>query len=58
MVAIEKDIDVQSAVESVFNMILSSINRYFEAKACLPKFDPQTDVLVSKYVRGIECVCR
>ena len=56
--AIEKNLDVQSAVQFVFTMIQSAVNRYLEVKASVPKFDPETDELVSKYARGIECCTR
>lgn len=56
--AIEKDIDVQAAIEIVLIMIQSTIDRYFEVKAYLLKFDPKTDELVSRYAIGIDCVCR
>ena len=58
VVAIEKNIDVQSSIEIVLSMIQSTINRYFEIKANLPKFDSKTDELVPTYINGIEYVCR
>ena len=58
MVAIEKNIDVQSAIETVLSMIESTINRYFEVKANLPKFDSKTNELIPTYLNGIGYVCR
>ncbi|KAF6227937.1 hypothetical protein HO133_007665 [Letharia lupina] len=57
VVAVEKKLDVQSAIQFVFVMIQSAIDHYFEARKRVPKFDPKTDDLVSRYIRGIECFC-
>lgn len=55
--AIEKNLDVQSAVQFVWAMVLSAIHRYFEVKARMPKFDSNTNELVSRYINAGECVC-
>ena len=57
VVAIEKGIPVQSAITYVSVMVQEAVNRYHESLKQIPKFDPEVDALVSKYVRGIECVC-
>ncbi len=38
-------------------MVQEAVNRYHESLKQIPKFDPEIDALVSKYIRGIECVC-
>ncbi|MCJ1345756.1 hypothetical protein MMC31_003965 [Peltigera leucophlebia] len=54
IVCIEKKIPVQSAIEYVFVMFESAIRRWLDARAQIPKFDPQTDEIVSKYFEGLE----
>ena len=50
--------DVQSAIQFVFTMIQSAVDRFLELKVRVPKFDPETDELVSRYTQGIECCTR
>ena len=57
VVAIEKGVPVQSAITFVSDMVQEAVDRYHESIKQIPKFDPEIDALVSKYVRGIECVC-
>ena len=38
-------------------MVQAVADRYFEALELVPKYDPDTDELVSKYIQGAECVC-
>ena len=57
VVAIEKGIPVQSAITYVFVMVQEAVNRYQESLEQIPKFDPEIDAIVLKYVRGIEYVC-
>ena len=56
--AVEKDIDVKSAIELVFDQIQTTIDHYFEVKAHIPAFDAITDELVSRFERGLQCACR
>ncbi|MCJ1269585.1 hypothetical protein MMC22_009477 [Lobaria immixta] len=56
IVSITKDIPVQVALEYVFLMFQWAIDRWFELRSQIPKFDAETDEIVSKYVRGLERV--
>ena len=38
-------------------MVQAAVDRYFEALELIPKYDPDTDELVSKHIQGVECVC-
>ena len=38
-------------------MVQAAADRYFEALELIPKHDPDTDELVSKYIQEVECVC-
>lgn len=58
IVCIQKKIPVQSAIEYVFVMIESAVRRWFDVRAQIPKFDPHTDEIVSKYIEEIECSTR
>lgn len=42
----------------VFHMFQEAVNRWFELHSQIPKFDPETDEIVSKYVRGVERMAR
>lgn len=35
-------------------MLESAIRRWLDVRGQVPKFDPQTDAIVSKYVEGLE----
>lgn len=56
--SVTKDIPVQLAMDYVFLMYKWAINRWFELRSQVPKFDPETDEIVSKYVRGLEKMVR
>ena len=56
--SITKDIPVQVALEYVFLMFQQAIDRWFELRSQIPKFDAETDEIVSKYVRGLERMAR
>lgn len=56
--SIEKDIPVQAAITYVYIMCKSAMDRYFELRAAVPSFDPETDEIVAKYVRGTEWTVR
>lgn len=45
-------------MEYVFLMYQWAVNRWFELRSQIPKFDSDTDEIVSKYVRGIEQLVR
>lgn len=49
---------MQVALEYVFLMFQWAIDRWFELRSQIPKFDAETDEIVSKYVRGLERVAR
>lgn len=39
-------------------MCKSAMNRYFELRAAVPSFDPETDKIVAEYLRGVEWMVR
>lgn len=54
VVSIQKNITVQAAMEYVFSMILSAIERFFEECARVPSFGPTIDPIVQAYIKGVE----
>ncbi|CAG7846754.1 Alpha-muurolene synthase {ECO:0000269/PubMed:19400802, ECO:0000269/PubMed:20889795}; AltName: Full=Gamma-muurolene synthase; {ECO:0000269/PubMed:19400802, ECO:0000269/PubMed:20889795}; AltName: Full=Germacrene-A synthase; {ECO:0000269/PubMed:19400802, ECO:0000269/PubMed:20889795} [Serendipita indica DSM 11827] len=54
IVAINKNITVQAAMEYVMGMIDSAIERFFEECANVPSFGPEVDPLVQAYIKGVE----
>ncbi|MCJ1468394.1 hypothetical protein MMC07_007022 [Pseudocyphellaria aurata] len=54
IVSVTKDIPVQIAMEYVFLMYQWAVNQWFQLLTQIPKFDPETDEIVSKYIRGLE----
>lgn len=54
IVCIEKKISVQSAIEYVFVMLESVVHCWSDLRTQIPKFDPQTDGIVSIYFEGLE----
>lgn len=56
--AITKDIPVQVAIEYVFLMYQWAVDRWFELRSQVPKFDPETDEILSKYIQGVEQMAR
>lgn len=42
----------------VYIMCKSAIQRYFDLRAAIPSFDPTTDEVIAKYVKGTEWVVR
>lgn len=42
----------------LFQMLQEAVNRWFELHLQIPKFDPETDEIVSKYVQGVERMAR
>lgn len=58
VVAINKNITVQAALEYVMGMIESAIDRFFEECAKVPSFGPEIDPKVQAYVKGVELYLR
>lgn len=58
IVAEENKLLVESAIEDLFLMVKSAINRWREAHGWILKFDPKTDDVVSKYVHALELYTR
>lgn len=54
VVAINKNITVQAAMEYAMGMIDSAIARFFEECANVPSFGPNVDPLVQAYIKGVE----
>ncbi len=54
IVCIEKKIPVQSAIEYVFVMLESAVRCLSDLRSQIPKFDPQTDGIVSIYFEGLD----
>lgn len=45
-------------MEYAFLMYRGAVSRWFELRAKIPKFDLETDEIMSKYVRGMELMVR
>jgi hypothetical protein len=58
VVSIQKNINVQSAVEYVHSMVLSAIDRFFTECARVPSFGPEVDPIVQSYIKGVELYIR
>ena len=54
VVAINKNITVQAAMEYAMGMIDSAIARFFEECANVPSFGPEVDPKVHAYIKGVE----
>lgn len=54
VVAINKNITVQAAMEYAMGMIESAIARFFEECAKVPSFGPEIDPKVQAYIKGVE----
>lgn len=54
VVAINKNITVQAAMEYAMGMIDSAISRFFEECANVPSFGPDVDPKVHAYIKGVE----
>ncbi|KAG8812881.1 hypothetical protein FRC17_001771 [Serendipita sp. 399] len=54
VVAINKNITVQAAMEYVMSMLDSAIERFFEEWANVPSFGPEIDQKVQAYIKGLE----
>jgi hypothetical protein len=54
VVAINKNITVQAAMEYAMGMIDSAINRFFEECSNVPSFGPDVDPKVQAYIKGVE----
>lgn len=56
--ALEKSLPVQVALEYVYLMFQSAVSRFENAKAQIPTLELESQEIVSKYVDGLEFLCR
>src|SRR5262249_19830217 len=54
VVAINKNVTVQAAMEYAMGMVDSAINRFFEECANVPSFGPEIDPKIQAYIKGVE----
>lgn len=54
IVAMEKEISIQAALEHVQDMIVEATQRFWNGVAKVPSFGPKMDPIVQKYVKGLE----
>ena len=54
MVAMQRDLSVQAAIDFVYSMILDAIARFWRERKKVPSFGEEIDPIVSKYLRGVE----
>ncbi|MCJ1347352.1 hypothetical protein MMC31_005575 [Peltigera leucophlebia] len=57
VVALEKGLPVQVALEYVYLMFQSAVSRFENAKFQIPTLDPENHEIVSKYVEGLGFLC-
>ena len=54
IVAIQKNLPVQAAIDFVYSMILEAIARFWREREQVPSFGEKVDLVVRKYLRGVE----
>jgi hypothetical protein len=54
VVAINKNITIQAAMEYAMGMTESAIARFWEECSKVPSFGPEVDTLVQSYIKGVE----
>jgi hypothetical protein len=54
IVAIQKNLSVQAAIDFVYSMILEAIARYWRERKKVPSFGEAIDPVVHKYLHGVE----
>ena len=54
VVAIQKDLSIQAAIDFVYSMILEAIARFWQECKKGPSFGAKVDPIVSQYLRGVE----
>ena len=54
IVAVQKDLSIQSAIDFVYSLILEAIARFWRERKKVPSFGEEVDPIVSQYLRGVE----
>jgi len=54
IVAIQKNLPIQAAVDFVYSMILEAIARFWREREKVPSFGGRFDPVVRQYLRGVE----
>ena len=54
IVATQKNLSVQAAIDFVYSMILEAIARFWQESKKVPSFGEKVDPIVSQYLRGVE----
>ena len=54
IVAIQKDLPVQAAIDYVYSMIQAAIARFWREKEKVPSFGEKVDPVIQQYLRGVE----
>jgi hypothetical protein len=54
IVAIQKNLPVQAAIDFVYSMMLEAIVRFWRERDLVPSFGEKVDLVVRQYLRGLE----
>ena len=54
IVAIQKDLSIQAAIDFVFSMILEAIARFWQERKKVPSFGEEVDPILSQYLHALE----
>lgn len=54
VVAMQRDLSVQAAIDFVYSMVLEAIARFWWEKKKVPSFGEKVDPIVSQYLHGVE----
>jgi hypothetical protein len=54
VVAIQKGLPIQDAIDFVYSMILEAIGRFWREREKVPSFGEKVDPVVRQYLRGVE----
>ena len=54
MIAMQRDLSIQAAIDSAYSMILDAIARFWRERKKVPSFGEEVDPIVNQYLRGVE----
>jgi hypothetical protein len=54
IVAIQKNLPVQAAIDFVYSMICGAIARFWREREQVPSFGEAADLVVQQYLHGLE----
>ena len=54
MVAMQRNLSVQAAIDFVYSMLLEATARFWREREKVPSFGEEVDPIVNQYLRGVE----